>query len=787
MKQSYLVHFNNIFYNLLAGVALIMGCSIGAVTAQNTNSGNKFDQSDNQYIQTKLSNYVGVYTDPPTTVAFNDPVFKTYRVPNGPLMGNGDLAVAVGGNYTDQTFFISKSDMSQSMRGVGNLTYSFSGTAGNSANYRQEQDLYKSEVRSTIPFEGATVKMRSWTSDDGNVLVTDIWTQEGVPVDVTLKLLSYTNHSTVQAGTEKGLIWATRENNDLLGSPSQPFSSKVAMVTRVLGITPKCSTIGNNSSLALFTLPTGKTVRIITVVAGGYNATNHIADAKGKVMAFTSQKIDIQYANHLNWWKSYWSKSYININDDLLERFYYGVLYEMGCATREGAIAPGLGGAWFLDGSAAWGNRYTLDYNFEAPWWGVYSSNRPELAMPFYDVILKLIPAGKKLAKDNSTVGIWYSVNAHAWSGFTDLRTLGMKGNASMAAMSFLMHYNYTQDENFLVNKCWPLLKELAIFWEDNLVWDQTNSRWAIYHSGCREGGDDTNPITDLAYVKAIFRFLISTSSTLEGKQYGGEIIHITDEQKTKWQNYVDNLSKFPTMVFNGKTVFKEAENKTKMCLGGPGDNTDVMMGVFPGEALSMGSDPELLQIAQNTVAALNSNPAKESWYQANSIPKIYTQAVRSGYSAQIVMDRLKQLLSGTQPYNDRGDHVQLRNNQTIVSPSHGWESVGALESINSMLIQSHDNIIRVFPVWVKNKDAWFKDLRASGAFLVSSEFSQGQVKFIDIKSEKGKLCNVENPWDGKVPEVFEIIGKQKVKVDNKFVNNLISFATKPGKQYKVL
>ena len=47
-----------------------------------------------------------------------------------------------------------------------------------------------------------------------------------------------------------------------------------------------------------------------------------------------------------------------------------------------------------------------------------------------------------------------------------------------------------------------------------------------------------------------------------------------------------------------------EAENRNRMSLGGPGDNSDVLMHVFPSEAISLGSDPNLLAIARNTVAA---------------------------------------------------------------------------------------------------------------------------------------------------------------------------------------
>ena len=79
-------------------------------------------------------------------------------------------------------------------------------------------------------------------------------------------------------------------------------------------------------------------------------------------------------------------------------------------------------------------------------------------------MILKLIPAGKELARQHGTKGVLFGVNAHDWGGLTDTRTLNMKGNASLASLNFMMHYRYTRDERFLAEKAWPLLRELAAF-----------------------------------------------------------------------------------------------------------------------------------------------------------------------------------------------------------------------------------------------------------------------------------------------------------------------------------
>jgi alpha-L-fucosidase 2 len=736
-------------------------------------------------VDAPVSRYVGVYTHPPSTVGDLDASIHAYRIPDGPLMGNGDIAVAVGGTATEQTFYLSKSDLSHSARGLGGLTYTFEGPAQKTG-YRQEQDLYRAEVRSVIPIAKATIRMRSWTADGGNILVTNLSTVEGVAIDVDLKLWSHTSSLKTQAGTADGLIWSTREANTVMGTTKQPFVSRVAMATRILGAKPECSTNGKSSSSARFSLPAGKTVRIITVVAGGYNAENHIEKAKELAASLTDGKIDELHAAHREWWKEYWSKSSIAINDEQLEKFYYGAFYVLGCSCREGSIPPGLAGPWHLNGPICWSNKYTLDYNFESVWWGVYSSNRSELAIPYYDVILKLIPEGRRLAKENGTKGVLFGVNAHAWSGFTDTRTLNMKGNASLAALNFIMHYQYTRDENFLVEKAWPLLKELAEFWEDNLVRDETTMRWSVHNSGAREGQKDNNAITDLGYVKTIFRFLLETCETLDGKRSEGEVIRISKERQAKWRSYVDDLSAYPTVVFKDKKVFKEAENRTKMNLGGPGDNSDVLGHVFPGEAISLGTDAELLQIAQNTVAALNPDMGKASWFQANSFPKIYTQAVRSGYPAEKVVESLKLMLAGRQPYDDRGDHVQMRNNLTIVPPAHSFEYVGAIEAINSMLLQSQDHTIRVFPVWLKGKDASFRHLRAQGAFLVSSEYTNDVVTHVDITSEVGGACTIANPWKGKTCEVVSLSKEKSEKVEFQMVGNSIAFSTRTGCNYRV-
>ena len=49
--------------------------------------------------------------------------------------------------------------------------------------------------------------------------------------------------------------------------------------------------------------------------------------------------------------------------------------------------------------------------------------------------------------------------------------------------------------------------------------------------------------------------------------------------------------------------------------------------------------------------------------------------------------------------------------------------------------------------MWPREQPARFGRLRAHGAFLVSSELKNGEVRQLTIESEQGRDCCLLNPW----------------------------------------
>ena len=102
--------------------------------------------------------------------------------------------------------------------------------------------------------------------------------------------------------------------------------------------------------------------------------------------------------------------------------------------------------------------------------------------------------------------------------------------------------------------------------------------------------------------------------------------------------------------------------------------------------------------------------------------------------------------------------------------------------TINEMLMQSYEGVIRLFPCWDKKSDASFENLRADGAFLVSAELKNEKVSSLKIKSLKGRKCTVE--CEG-IKAVINKADKKEIPFERK--GNTVSFDTQIDAEYILL
>ena len=205
--------------------------------------------------------------------------------------------------------------------------------------------------------------------------------------------------------------------------------------------------------------------------------------------------------------------------------------------------------------------------------------------------------------------------------------------------------------------------------------------------------------------------------------------LSMDESRRVKWQDILDKLSAYPLQERSGKTVFRYTEKG----LDWWNDNTLGIQHIFPCDTIGLDSDPKLLAICHNTINEM------ARWADYNGFSSWYTACARIGYDPKIILTKLREEC-------DKHSFPNL----LLFYGGGGVESCGGFLVINEMLLQSHEGVIRFFPCWPKDQDARFGTLRTVGAFLVSAELKSGVVSGVNIFSEKGKACTVQNPWSGK-------------------------------------
>jgi len=657
-----------------------------------------------------VSKYTAVFTAPPGCNPPLDSKGESANIDN-PLLGNGDIGVAIAGKPELQRLFLGKTDFYlltvkedkyRGCKGFGTLDIAIPALTG--ASYRVEQKLDVPEAVSTFSGTNGTVTMKTWTPYGSPLVVLEINTDK--PVDVAVKLNRIVGEGQVSsAGKTDGVWWIeggyTKEQADI------PVMLTCAMAIR-------------GAQADTFTLMPGKPVTVVLSLRSSFDSQQHAEEARKFAR---SAKLSTARAKHETFWTDFWAKSAVELGDPVIERQYYLSYYVLACCTGNREFPPGIWGPWVLTSKAGWLGSYHYNYNFEAAFWHLYSGNRLAQADGFESPPLAAMEKCREYArKFQKCRGVYFPVysgpKGQMWGGEAgEWIFFGQKSNAAYIVANIAMRWGMTRDTAY-GKRVYPLVLATAEFWEDYLKRD--GERYVICNDSVHEGsGPDTNSIVSLALVRNVMTVALDMSRDL-GVDAG---------RREKWQDIREHLSPFSTQTLNGKTVFRYTEKGTAWWP----DNTLGIQHIYPANGIGLGSDPELLQVARNTIDVM------QRWFDGNGSSTFFPAAARVGYDPTVLLGKLHEYSTKAWP-NGRlwCGGGGLENNATVPN------------TVNEMLLQSHEGVLRFFPVWPMDKPASFVNLRAYGAFLVSAELKDGFVSGVKIVSEKGLPCTVQNPWSGK-------------------------------------
>lgn len=496
-----------------------------------------------------------------------------------------------------------------------------------------------------------------------------------------------------------------------------------------------------------------------------------------------------------NWYRNFWSNAFVKLGNDYLENIYYLRRYLMATGSQGEFPVAFNGGLW------RW-NRDVMNWvtphhwNTQQQYWGLCAQNDCRLMLPYLNTYFKMIPDGEALAKEKGAPNDALLITeAHCFTGEqTGKDRSDMNHNftpASQIASLFWDYYAFTGDRAFLKEKTYVFMKKASNFYLDKLQWDADKNEYyllsSLYESA--EIKYVKNAITDRNCIEQLFKNCIQAAKLLKvdkdkiakwnhvlkhlwkrayqpfekcGETLAPAQEYYTKERYTPWIWASGGSIAFPTGIIGiddkdsrqGKAVMNLVRHRSETNAHYP----------YPEVAARMGMGNETLQYLMNGV----------------NIHQMYPQGLMhnvTGYPDNI--------------YNLNSIHDLLNHAYTIRSQAFfqcGMEPISNYATaMNEMMLQSNEQKIRVFPAipaaWDSIRIAF--TLLARGSFIVSSERDEeAQVTQVGIKSLKGNICRVQNPWpERKNLVIFESNAKSQVKFKLED-SDVITFTTKPDTEY---
>jgi alpha-L-fucosidase 2 len=479
-------------------------------------------------------------------------------------------------------------------------------------------------------------------------------------------------------------------------------------------------------------------------------------------------------------WGAFWSASAVELADQELETLWYQNQYFLACCLKPGKVAPGLFGNWSSGKiGTAWHGDYHMNYNTQQVWWGVFSSNHVEQHEPYLRLVENLMPMAEWNARVQFGLpGVYFPHSAYPVPGKVNPYPAPPWGyeicETPWTVQSLWWQYTYTRDEKYL-RSVYPILRAAADF----VVAYLKKGDDGKYHVIPTVSPENWGATADFRLNKDCIIDLALTEFLLDAMLEGSRVLELDSDQRVKWGEVRRNLAPYP----GGDGPFGRVWLDVRDAPYEHVYNVPVTLApVFPAEQVGLGRHPELLETARRTARTVRLEGGNDVVWQPLIRARLgmldlewFKREVRYSMTPLgAANDRARQ--AGGRYHDDTDFDFMMRMGV--------WTENLALPAvINECMLQSYDGVIRIFPNTTNLGKASFRDLRAAGAFLVSAAWDGKAVLDVTLKSERGSLARIANPW-GRKAQVQA--GPSGTAMTCREADGVLEFPTKAHESYTV-
>ena len=451
------------------------------------------------------------------------------------------------------------------------------------------------------------------------------------------------------------------------------------------------------------------------------------------VLERASATPDEHLENHRAWWGRFWDKSGVQVPDEKIESLWYMGLYMLASSSRENGCAASLHGLWSPDSCIPPAHGFYI-WDFYSQHWGLYTANHLELGEVFCDHFLSILPRLKEQTRkfygwDGVFVpGVTIVDGSWIFRGCNEV--LLWPGATAWVAQAFWWQYLYSHDIHLLREKAYPFMRECMLFYE-RLLEKGEDGKYHLYVSFSPEF---QSWVPDDTLSLSLIRYLIN--AVLKAVK----ILEIDESHLAIWREMHENLQEYHV-------------DESGLCLGEGLSYTEShrhmshLAPVYPCDDLNIDGSSEDRQLIDRTInnVILKGYGTFVGW----AFVWLSAIAARAG-RGRMAWWTLKQcadafLSSNTYNLNLDWERIGISTQPDTLCVDG---NMGAVDSLNQMLLQSWGGRIRVFPACPNHwREIRFDNLRGEGGVEISAVRVDGRTLGVRLQSASGTSVRLVNPF----------------------------------------
>jgi alpha-L-fucosidase 2 len=458
----------------------------------------------------------------------------------------------------------------------------------------------------------------------------------------------------------------------------------------------------------------------------------------------------------------------------LMATYFHFGRYLLISSSRPGTLPANLQGIWNESLNPPWGSKFTVNINAEMNYWMAENGNLADLHAQLFDLLDSTRPAGTETAQRYFKArGFLVNHNTDLWGDSipVDHVQAGVwPMAAAWMALHLFSHYAYSLDRDFLRERAYPRLKEIAEFFLDYLV----EGPGETLLSGPSQSPENKyrlpdgtaaslcmSPAMDTEIIRAVFDRVERMSG----------ILGVDEDLRGQVAAAAKRLPPFKIGKTGALQEWNEDYEETE-----PGHrHISHLFALYPDHQITLRGTPELARAARVALERRLANGGGSTGWSRAWIVNCWAR-LEDGEAAYQSM--LALLRHSTRP--NLFDVCGTKTN----SPFQIDGNLGGVAGLIEMLLQSHGGVVRLLPALPK---AWpagnFRGLRARGGVEADLAWRDGKAASATLRASVGGPLTIAVPAGQRILSVTQ--EGSRVALENAGTAQA-SFEAKAGKEYAV-